>query len=156
MDIRITKVKDKEGKITIHYQKATPGGNDGDWDDYTMTCKGKARPEFYEAIQAMCEHVRDICEFPAEYEPRLTILGVSCSYPQDIMGATISAKLRLLLKSSPLIINTPFQTSELFTETGDPGSLMSGDCYDAICNLHDECVKYINGEREQAELDLAS
>ena len=156
MDIRITKANEKDGKVTVHYQQATPGGNDGDWDDYTMTCGGKARPQFYEAMNAMVAHVRDICELPRESEDLISILGVTCSYPLDIMGATISAKLRLRKSNAPLILNTPFKTSELYTETGDPDSLLSGDCVDAICNLHEECEKYIAGEREQMQLDLAA
>jgi hypothetical protein len=156
MDIRITKVKDKEGKVIIHYQQATPGGSDGDWDDYTMTCGSKARPEFYEAMNEMVKHVVDICELPRESADLITIGGVTCSYPLDIMGATISAKLRLRKSNAPLILNTPFKTSELYTETGDPDSLLSGDCVDAICTLHEECEAYINGEREQLTLDLAA
>jgi len=156
MDVRITKVKEKEGKITICYQQATPGGGDADWDDYTMTCGQKALPSFYEPFNALVPHVRDICELPTESEPLIMVLGVTCSYPQDIMGATIAAKLRLRKSNAPLILNTPFKTSELYTETGDPDSLLSGDCVDAIMTLHEECERYINGEREQLSLDLAA
>ena len=156
MEIRITKVKEKDGRVMIHFQKPTPGGSEVDWDDYTINCGGKPRPEFYEAMNALVTHVRDICELPRESESLISILGVTCAYPQDIMGATISAKLRLRRSNAPLILNTPFKTSELYTETGDPDSLLSGDCVDAIMTLHEECEKYINGEREQLSLDLAS
>jgi hypothetical protein len=155
MEIRITKVKEKDGRVTIHFQKPTPGDGDCDWDDYTMTCGGKARPEFYEALQAMSAHVRDICELPLGSESMISIIGVSCSYPQDIMGATITAKLRLRKSSVPLILNTPYMASELYSETS-ANDLLSGDCVDAIMTLHEECERYINGEREQLSLDLAA
>jgi hypothetical protein len=30
MEIRITKVKEKDGRVVIHFQKPTPGGNEGE------------------------------------------------------------------------------------------------------------------------------
>ncbi|MFA5458350.1 MAG: hypothetical protein WC261_12050 [Synergistaceae bacterium] len=155
MEIRITKVKEKDGRVTIHFQKPTPGGSEVDWDDYTINCGGKPRPEFYEAMNALVTHVRDICELPRESESLISILGVTCAYPQDIMGATITAKLRLRKSSVPLILNTPYMASELYSETS-ANDLLSGDCVDSIMTLHEECEKYINGEREQLSLDLAS
>lgn len=150
--MRIRKVKiTKYNQIHMVYD-AGPGNG----DEYQFTCRDKARPEFYSALEAMAEHVIEMCELPDRYLDRITVRGVSYSYggENDTMGATISAAMELEESYQPLNLVTPHKASSMYNPDtpDDDRQLLTGDCIAALETLRDECELYIKGERAQGSL----
>lgn len=142
---RITKVKliEKSQRIQIEYDQK----NQSAWDQYMITCKDPARPEFYETLKELVKHVIEMCELPDNYTPRIEVRGVSISYSNG-MGATISAAMKLIYSSQPLNLNTPYK--EWGSE--NDGQAMSYECHQVLKILQEECNLYIQGERAQGSL----
>lgn len=150
--MRIRKVKiTKYDQISIVFEDGPDNR-----DEYSLTCRDKARPEFYEALDALREHVIEMCELPEEYLDRITVKGVTFSYGGEFetMGATISASMELENSYQDLNINTPHKASAMYCPTtpDDPNQLLSGDCIEALEALQYECEAYIKGDREQGSL----
>lgn len=150
--MRIEKVKiTKYNQIHMKY---TQGANNQ--DEYSFTCSEKARPEFYEALEALAEHVIEICELPKDYLGRIKVRGVSYSYggEAEVMGAVISASMELKESYQPLNLTTPHKASAMYNpETPDDDmQLLTGDCIDALEALQAECEAYIKGNRAQGSL----
>jgi hypothetical protein len=152
--MRIKKVKiTKENKVLLIYEKQTKCG----WDEYSFACSEEARPEFYTAMLALGEHVVEMCELPKDYLKRIKVRGVSFSWSgekQRVMGATISAAMKLENSHPDLNINTPHKAEAMYNENtpDDEKQLLSGECIDALEHLQDECKAYINGERAQISM----
>lgn len=150
--MRIRKVKiTKYNQIHMVYD-AGPGNG----DEYQFTCRDKARPEFYSALEAMAEHVIDMCELPDNYLDKITVRGVSYSWggENETMGATITAAMELEKSYQALNLVTPHKASAMYNpETpDDEKQLLTGDCIDALEHLMAECLLYIEGERAQGSL----
>lgn len=150
--MRIRKVKiTKNNLIHMEYEHGPGNG-----DEYTFTCRDKARPEFYTTLAAMAEHVIEMCELPDNYLDRITIRGVSYSYggENDTMGAVISAAMELEDSYQGLNLVTPHKASAMYCPDtpDDPKQLLSDDCIKALEALLDECERYIKGERAQGTL----
>jgi len=152
--MRIKKVKiTNENKISMSYDQETKLGG---WDEYSFTCSDTARPEFYTAVKEVAPHVIEMCELPENYLDRITVRGVSFSYggAAEVMGATISAAMKLDLSHQALNLNTPHKASEMYNEDtpADEKQLLSDECIDALNNLQEECKAYISGDRAQVSL----
>lgn len=150
--MKIKKVKIKDNKLVMTYEKR----NGKFVDEYSFTCSDLARPELYETLKALAEHVVDLCELPINYIPRITVKGVSYSYggEDETMGATISAEMKLNESYAPLNLNTPHKTVAMYNANSeiDEKQLLSDDCIDVLKTLHKECEEYINGNRAQGRL----
>lgn len=152
--LRIKKVKiTKESKISMVYEKRTKNGS---WDEYSFTCSEAARPEFYTAVSNLAKHVIEMCELPESYLNRITVRGVSFSYSgeAEVMGATISAQMKLEHSYPDLNINTPHKASAPYSEYSEPDEmqLLSDDCIMDLEELQHECKLYIKGDRAQGSL----
>jgi len=151
--IRITKAKvTKEKKISMEFQKLTK--NLG-WDEYSFTCSEDARPEFHAAMNSLAIHVIEMCELPDEYLNRINVRGVSFSYGGDkeVMGATITAQMKLENSNSDLNLNTPHKASDSYSDgPADEKQLLSDDCIRYLLKLQKECELYIDGERAQVSI----
>ena len=151
--MRIKKVKiTTENKIQMTYEQKTRMGG---WDEYSFTCSEKARPEFYDVMGGVAPHVIEMCELPESYLERITVRGVSFSYggPGEVMGATISAAMKLDKSYQALNINTPHKASEMYNDGPvDEMQLLSDDCIKALEALQEECKAYISGDRAQVNL----
>lgn len=150
--MRIKKVKiTKYSQIAMIYESGLANR-----DEYSFTCHDQARPEFYEAMEAMKEHVLDLCELPEDYLERITIRGVSFSYggDNDTMGAVISAAMALENSYQALNIVTPHKASAMYCPDtpDDEKQLLSGECVEALEALQTECEAYIKGDRAQGSL----
>lgn len=150
--MRIKKVKvTKFNQVHMIYEN---GPNNR--DEFSFTSFEKARPEFYKAMEALAEHVLDMCELPESYLERIIIRGVSYSYGGEngTMGATISAAMKLENSYPALNLLTPHKASEMYCPDtpDDDKQLLSGDCVDALLELRVECEKYIQGDRAQGSL----
>ncbi|MDI6808283.1 MAG: hypothetical protein QME66_04780 [Candidatus Eisenbacteria bacterium] len=150
--MRIKKVKvTGEDRVHIAYETM----NNGQWDEFSLTCAQKAAPGFYEALKDLVPHVVEICELPKEYSSRIAVQGVSASYAgeKEVMGATILAALLLDHSNCNLNLNTPYKISESYSDgPGDEKQLMTDECCKALEELYEECEKYIRGLRVQIEL----
>ena len=149
--MRIRKVKiTKYNQILIEYEDGPSNG-----DEYSLTCREKARPEFYKAMEALAEHVADMCELPDDYLERITVRGVSYSYggEAEVMGATISASMELENSYQPLNILTLHKASGSYSDSpADPMQILSGDCIRCLLAIQKECELYIRGDRAQGSL----
>jgi len=158
MQSRIKKVKlTKDEKIHMAYEKRTKTGIG--WDEYSFTCSDAPRPEFYTAMQALATHVVEMCELPEDYVSRIQVRGVSFSYggEKEVMGATISAQMKLYDSNCDLNLNTPHKASESYSDMpADEMQLLSDECVEALYTLCNECDLYIGGERAQGQLFKAS
>ncbi len=153
--MRIRKVKiTKYNQIHMVYEQGLGNG-----DEYSFTCREKARPEFYKALAALAEHVLDLCELPESYLDRINIRGVSYSYggENDTMGAVISASMELEESYQGLNLVTPHKASAMYCPDtpDDEKQLLTGDCIDALEALVAECELYIQGDRAQGSLFAA-
>lgn len=153
--MRMKKVKvTKEGKIFLIWEREIQSGN---YDEYSMQCSDQARPEFYEAMQSLDKHVIDMCELPDSYLDRITTNSVSFSYGGDeqVMGATISASMKLENSPAGLNLNTPHKACDSYNPeqpVEDPALLLSEKCIEDLDTLMDEAELYINGDRAQMNL----
>ena len=154
--IRIIKVKVfKEGKLFIHYQKETD--NQG-WDDYTMDSSESPSPSLYDAMNNLRQSVIELCEFADSDLEKILIRGVTFSWANDVMGATITAQRKLAKSNMNLNINTPHKVSKFYScgDVGDNKQLLSTATIDILNDIRYEVEKYINGERAQMGLFAAT
>lgn len=154
--MRIKKVKrTKEDKIHVEYEQRNKNGT---WDEFSMTCAEEGKPELYTAFDALAEHVIEMCELPEDYVDRVIVRGVSASYAGEggVMGATITAQLRLDNSNTNLNLNTPHKAEEPYCADSDPADvenqILPDGCADAIYDLFGEAEKYVRGERKQLKL----
>ena len=150
--MRIRKVKiTKFRQIHMIYEDGR-----GNRDEYSFTCMDPARPEFYQALEALNVFVLDMCELPENYLDRITVKGVSYSWggENNTMGAVISAAMTLNESYQPLNLITPHKVSEMYCPDtpDDEKQLLSGDCVEALKKLIAECELYIKGDRAQGSL----
>ena len=146
----ITKVKSTGDKVHIEYEQLSDSGLP---DEYSITCNQKAKPEFYLALNELAKHVLHICDLPKEYAEDLSVIGVSFSYRDEIMGAVISARKMLLDCDSPLFLNTPHMPEKAYGKTAG-NKLLPQKTVEALDELIQEAEAYVNGDRAQLKLAL--
>ena len=151
--VRFKKIKiTSEKKIMMLFEKQSKSKA---WDEYSLTCSEEARPEFYAAMQSLNKHVIEMCELPDDYIERITVRGVSFSYAgmDDVMGATISAGMRLDDSYTQLNLNTPHKASDSYSgQDPDPMQVLDDKCVEALDRLCEEAELYIDGDRAQMQL----
>jgi len=116
------KVKSEDGKNRIHLEFERPKG--GDYDQYMMTSGDAPAPSFHEALQALA---------------------------QDVVGATITATMRLMESNAPLNLNTPHKAEDFYAETGDPKQLLDPACARRLRVLIIEAEQFVRGIRRQID-----
>jgi hypothetical protein len=154
--MRIKKAKiNSDNKINIVYEKRSKTGA---WDEYSLSCSEPARPEFYNRLKDLAPHVIKMCELPESYLGRMEVQGVSFSYGgmKEVMGATISAQMKLDNSNCNLNLNTPHKASDSYSDgPADGKQLLSDKCIEALDALCKEADLYVEGEREQGRLFVA-
>ena len=149
-EIRINKVKFKEGKIFIKFEKE----NKDSWDQFSIRSLDAPLNSFLLSMEGLTEDVCRICEFSGECNySNLKVIGVSFSYTNDIMGATITALKTLESTSSPLVINTPHKPTEPYSGD-DTSNCLSTTTVAKLELLCLEAKGYIAGDRAQMEMKL--
>lgn len=148
---QITKIKqDKDGKIIISWVIVRPDGRE---DEHSMSCSDHPRPGFDAALQALAPTLAQWCDVPTEWCKKLTVMGVSLSYSNGVMGACVTAK-RPSSANSPLILNAPHKPSVPYSEGGDESVCLTVEQYDAILAIIAEAEAYLDGDRAQMELPM--
>ena len=148
---RIKKVGYKKGKTSIAWEKEN---EKGEYDEFTMTCMQVPKASFFTALSALKPHVMEMCEFPDEYQDNIDVTGVSYSFSNGVMGATITALKTLQYSTSPLVINTPHKPAGAYSEGGDDANCLSDLAIKALELVASEAEQYLRGDRAQAELPL--
>jgi hypothetical protein len=147
---QVTKIKDSDGKITMHWNIVRP---DERVNEYTISCVDKPRPSFNAAMQAIAPTLATWCDLPEEWCEALEVIGVSISWSRDIMGAVVTAK-RPCSSAAPLIINAPHKPSIPYSDGGDESTCMTIEQIAAIEAVIVEAEMYLDGNRAQMELPL--
>lgn len=152
MQIDKVKYDAKECKTIIHYQRESNKSEEM-LDEYKIVSWDDPLVSFFNALKKLKGHVYAICEIEGD-EDDLEIKGVSFSWTQGIMGATITACKTLKTSRSPLVLNTPHLPTEPYSEKDVDAPVLSRDCVDALQSLLAEAEKYINGQRQQKQIKL--
>lgn len=146
MNIRITKIKYDGGTVEIHYDILSEQGNG---DDIKTILKSTDKPKegFLKKLSALAKHVEKICQLPEGYCSFADIRGVSFNYSHEIMGAVITALIKVETANSPVCINTPFLPSEQYNEGGE-APILPYECVVDLEYLLDLAEAYVNGDRD--------
>jgi len=150
--MRFKKIKiTNDDKIHIAYERQNSRGG---WNEFTLTCAEEPYPDFYQAMNALAADVVEICELPESYVERITMRGVSISHSGDaeVMGATITAQMRLEHSNVPLNLNTPHKIEEPYGDNVDHNALLPGNCAMHLYLLFEQARKYVDGDRPQQDL----
>lgn len=149
-DFIIDKVKFDGVKVRIEFQRKRA---DDRYDEAWLASFDHPMRSFIAALIALAPDVCTICELPSDQVDKLQVRGVSFSHTNDIMGAVITALKPVKTAQSPVVLNTPHIPQAPYSDGGE-GPLLDDDTADRLETLRDEAIRYINGEREQPQLDL--
>lgn len=150
----IDKVKydQKIGTVEIEYTLSSMN----DEIKTVLKSEDKPRREFLLCLQSLTSDVEKICSLPEGYCIQATIKGVSFSHKHDIMGATITALIKVETADSPVVINTPFLPESQYNEGGTAPILPRLSAL-KLKELIALATAYIDGDREpssQTKLDI--
>ena len=150
MTIKKVKIKSDGSKpcISVDYQLQR-----GDFvDDLTGLFREEAAPEFYEAFEALREHVEGILEINGRgLGKRIQPYGVTFHYSKDgTMGAIISSKFDLPDSGTCVVLNTPMR--KCVNDESVEGIFLTEEAAKAIWKVEQETRKYIAGKRAQMNL----
>ena len=109
----------------------------------------EARPELGAAMSGLVGPCLELLELPEWYGDGLRASGLSLSYADGVMGATVTLQKTLKDAPAPLIMNTPHLPQEPYS---DGGACLPGELSDAIELVVDEAKRYLQGERRQMDL----
>lgn len=151
MRIRKVKYKESEGMV-VEYEKPRPDAIEPDY--YTIKCKDEPHPDLVKALQKMVAHALDIAEMHDKGIEKYKVLGCTFTYTNDVEGLVITITRELNGSNSPMCINTPHFTREPYSDTDSDMNIFSMACGDDMDLLKREAKAYIEGKRNQAELDF--
>lgn len=147
MNIKKIKWSESAGRITINYEKNT---NDN-MVEYTATFSEQARPEFYEAFQALDIDVLAILDIDIALE-RIHPYGITLKDNKSgLIQAIISAKMDIPLHNTSTALNTPMLIEQSDDNAND-GSYFNKDTVYKIKKIIEEAIIFINGNRAQMKL----
>lgn len=143
-----------DGTIVIDYDNPNPN-NRGNVDVMSIKTKDAPRPEFHTALQALKPHLLEILELPEGYGKSMKMTGLSIAIKGDVTNVILKAKKTLQNTASCCNLITPKKPLGANEESaGD--DVMSDEAVDAINLMIAEAKLFINGERNQAELNLVA
>ncbi len=148
MNIRFTKIKLKEQKVFLIWEKYEETTKS--WDEYSLRCADPALPSLYDAMKNLDKHIAAICELPAACEASIEATGVSFTYVEEGRGCVITGKKILKSNPAPMNLNTPYKVDT--PAEGMEDYALSDECIDALQALEAEAFEYINGHRAQGNL----
>ncbi len=146
------KIKLSKGRVKLEWD-VYPEGTDTP-DHYSLDSIEQPKDSFPAAMLALAEHLVMICELPANYVDRVTVIGVSLSWTDGVMGATITGLMSLYHSSAPLVLNTPHKPEAPYSEGADESNLLPEETVAAIYELIAAAGEYVAGERKVKQMDL--
>jgi hypothetical protein len=106
-------------------------------------------------MDSLGPHVKTICEVGTAWDDKkITVSGISVSSTGGIMGAVITAQVKLDSSQSPLNINTPHKPEEPYSEGGSDEYCLHPNAIRAIQYLLSEAKGYLDGKRAQQSIDF--
>lgn len=153
---RICKVKigkddyDRE-VVTIKIEEPDQTGG---YTSHTIECKDAPHPDLRNALQDMSQHLKEHAEFPSTWI--VSIISATVTHTNEVQGLVLTGRRDLENCNAPLIVNTPHYTRESYNEDDDSDiGIFSESCGEALDALEKEALAYVDGKRQQAELDFA-
>lgn len=143
MKITKFKCKVKNGIYDIQIEYYTPNKTAGVDDFKTLKSKEAPKNELLVILQKIREHAIAIAKLPLDWFDNLTVIGFTVCHDGS-NGITITTLRKIDGLSSPLVINTPFCTNEIYSDS----------CAEDIARLCHEIKRYIQGCRAQGNLFL--
>lgn len=144
---RLLKFKLKDSDVFVKYEK--PSESAAIPDTVTLESGEAPRSELRDAMKALRADVVEMTELPID-EDELTVIGVSFTHG-DYDGVVVTALRELENSNAPLVLNTPHFTND---EEADVG-VYSMDCQERLDDLESLVFAYVDGERQQLELEDA-
>ena len=148
----IRKIKVKDSRIRIEWNVYIGGSEEP--NEYALNCLEEAKESFYRAMSALAPHVATICELPDSAAEFITVSGVSFSWTDGVMGATITGLKKLRYSSAPLVLNTPHKPEAPYSEGGDESNILPEETRTALYELMAEAEAYIRGERKFKQMEM--
>lgn len=120
-------------------------------DELSGLFREEAAPEFYEAFEALREHVEEILEIYGKgLGARITPYAVTYHYSKDgTMGAIISSKFTLPDAGTCIVLNTPMRKA--YSDSAE-SVVLTEEATKALWKVEQETQKYIAGKRAQMSL----
>lgn len=131
-----------------------------DWDkaagclrEYTLKSSEKATTELLDAFLAMRSHLLPMCELAELIEPEeIRIRGITVTEKDGIRGIVITGIRTLRFCDTPLILNTPYFVED--SEDERALGVFAEQCGVDLDELERLVWKYLDGDRQQGQLDL--
>lgn len=167
--VRVTRVKRDATRVIIEWERQRAdgrgagsdsgvGGGDGDagkvsegFDALAMKCADEPARSFEDAMELVTRLAVGEIGFGLIRE-RAKFGSVSFSWSKDIMGATMTARVNVDRRQSPLILTVPHAPSEPYADGGDPQMCLGEELVAALWTLHGEALAYVEGRRRQLGL----
>lgn len=149
--MRILEVKYNDGRVQIAYEKKSSVSDD--YDKLSIDSAEPPKPMFNKVLQSLAPFVCDICDWPEKHVETIKVLSVHFKYAgaKMTMGANITATKKVSRTPSPLIVNTPFLSSEAKDKAGVTPHLPK-DVVQILRSLINEAEDYLAGKRAQIKL----
>jgi len=152
---RICKVKigkddcDRE-VVTIKLEEPDQSGG---YTAHLIECKDPPHSDLRNALQEMGQYLKEHAEFPSTWI--VSVISVTVTHTNEVQGLVITGRRDLEKSNAPLIINTPHYTRESYNEDDESDmGIFSSSCGDALDALEKEAMLFVDGKRQQMQLDL--
>ncbi len=146
------RVSPDEG-VLVKYERPIKGS--ARYETITLESDEKPLKDLKDALAAMAAHLVAIAELPAEWQKDLEIRSVTVTHTDGITGLVITGLRKLAKSNAPLVLNSPHFTECPYSETGSPTvSVYSAECGEALELLTKRALAYVDGDREQLQLEL--
>ncbi len=158
--MHITKIKIKQERVFIEYDKAVVVNDEELLNRYSIDSPEQPVIAFKDAFQKMDFHLIELCELcdkpqdiPVMCED-VNITGLSFKYKDgELTSAVVTGTKQLAYSNSPLVLNSPNKSINV---DGDFNKMvhLTDPCIAALKSVIDHAKNYVGGERLQIEIDL--
>jgi hypothetical protein len=111
-------------------------------------------PEFTAALQAFGPLVCGLLKLPAAYREEIKVVSVAMNWEEkdERSGCTVHATKEIAGANGPFNIHTPHLRQPLTDEETGATGFYDNEWAEAIEELITQAIRYINGQRSQADL----
>lgn len=148
---QIRKVKYNDSKVIIEYQVERDGG----CDKYTMECSDAPTQDFIDALDNLKILTKGWTGGLIECGDDCRVAGASMSHKNGVFGGCFCVLKPIAGCGAPLVLNMPHKPSVPYSEGGDEDVCLTGTEFDALQEVHNQALAYLDGERAQMELELS-
>jgi len=109
-------------------------------------------PKFAEAIDALKDHMIEMCELAKKSIIKITTISFSYHGEVDVQAAVVTFQKKLTNGNAVITINSPMKYVEPVTDSTPKAQIMSEEMAELMETITSESKKYVKGVREQTEL----